>query len=147
MGKNTTELAQELEQAKTTIEFEDFLKRNDIEMHRDSFGDCVLKLCARYEITPSSLQTQIAISKSQFYSLLNGTRNPSKESVIKIAFGLKITQGEINELLQASGYQALDPKNKEDAIIIFGLDNKKDVGKIDELLREYHSKIRLVDKE
>ena len=147
MNKNTTELVQELEQAKTTKEFEDFLKRNDVEMHRDSFGDSVLKLCARYEITPSSLQTQIAISKSQFYSLLNGTRNPSKESVIKIAFGLKIGQSEINELLQASGYQALDPKCKEDAIIMFGLDNKKDVGKIDELLREYHSKLILVDKE
>lgn len=147
MSKNTTELANELEQAKTTIEFEEFLKRNDAEMHRDSFGDVVLKLCAKYEVIPSALQPQIAISKSQFYSLLNGTRNPSKESVIKIAFGLKITQSEINELLQSTGYHALDPKDREDAIIIFGLENKKEVGKIDELLREYHSKIKLVDKE
>lgn len=147
MCKNTAELLNELEQAKNTIEFEDFLKRNDVEMHRDSFGDCVLKLCAKYEVTPSVLQPQIAISKSQFYSLLNGTRNPSKESVIKIAFGLKITQSEMNELLQASGFHALDPRDREAAIIMFGLDNQKEVGKIDELLKEYHSKIRLLDKE
>jgi len=147
MSKNTTELVQELEQAKTTQEFKEFLQRNDTEMHRASFGDCVLKLCARYEVTPSSLQPQIAISKSQFYNLLNGTRNPSKESVIKIAFGLKVTHSELNELLQASAYHALDPREKEDAIIIFGIENKKEVGKIDELLREYHSKIKLLDKE
>lgn len=147
MSKNTTELVNELEQAKNTTEFEDFLKRNDVEMHRDSFGDCVLKLCAKYEVTPSVLQPQIAISKSQFYSLLNGTRNPSKESIIKIAFGIKVTQNEVNELLQAAGYHALDPKDREDAIIMFGLENQKEVGKIDELLKEYHSKIRLMDKE
>lgn len=147
MSKNTTELVNELEQAKTTKEFEDFLKRNDTEMHRESFGDRVVKLCAKYEITPSALQPQIALSKSQFYSLLNGTRNPSKESVIKIAFGLKVTLDEINELLKAAGYHALDPKEKEDAIIIFGIDNKKEVGKIEELLREYNSKIKLLDKE
>ena len=147
MSKNTTELVNELEQAKNTSEFEDFLKRNDVEMHRDSFGDCVLKLCAKYEVVPSILQPQIAISKSQFYSLLNGTRNPSKESVIKIAFGIKVTQSEVNELLRAAGYHALDPKTREDAIILFGLENGKEVGKIDELLKEYHSTMRLADKE
>lgn len=147
MNKNTEELLNELEQAKSTKEFEEFLKRNDVEMHRESFGDMLLTLCARYEMTPSSLQTNIAISKAQFYYLLNGTRNPSKESVMKISLGLKATVGETNQLLQASGFHALDPKEKEDAIIIFGIENQKDVGKIDELLREYHSKIRLLDKE
>lgn len=147
MSKDTTELVRELEQAKSTIEFQEFIKRNHREMQRASFGDCVLRLCAIYETTASYLQPQIAISKSQFYNLLNGTRNPSKESVLKIAFGLRVTPSELNELLQAAGYQVLDPKNREDAIIIFGLDNKKEVGKIDELLQEYHSKIKLTDKE
>ena len=98
-------------------------------------------------MTASSLQPQIAISKSQFYSILNGTRHPSKESVIKIAFGLQATRKELNELLRIVGYHALEPQNKEDAIIIFGLEQKKEVGKVDELLREYKSKIRLSDKE
>ena len=147
MSKATKELVSELEQAKTTKEFVDFLKRNDVEMKRESFGDYVLKLCAKYEITPSSLQPQIAISKSQFYSLINGTRNPSKESVIKIAFGLKISREEINELLRTAGFHALEPREKEDAIILFGIDNKKEVGKVEELLREYNAKIKLLDKE
>lgn len=147
MSKNTEELVNELEQAKNTKEFEDFLKRNDAEMHRESFGDILLKLCAAHEVTPSSLQPQIAISKAQFYYLLNGTRNSSKESVIKIALGLKATVSETNQLLLASGFHALDPKEREDAIITFGIENQKDVGKIDELLREYHSKISLLDKE
>lgn len=147
MNKNTAELVQELEQAKTTKHFQDFLKHNEGVMRRESFGDCVLRLCATHEMTASALQLQIAISKSQFYSLLNGTRNPSKESVFKIAFGLQATRSELDELLQTAGYYGLDPKNKEDAIIIFGLENKKEVGKIAELLKEYNSKINLLDKE
>lgn len=145
--KNTEELVYELEQAKTTQEFQEFLKTNDVEMHRDSFGDYVIKLCAKYELTPSFIQTQIAISKSQFYSLINGTRNPSKESVIKIVFGLKVNVNEANELLRAAGLHALDPRNREDAIIMFGIEKKKDASKIEELLQEYHSKIKLLDKE
>lgn len=147
MTKDTTELVQELERAKTTTEFHEFLKRNDVKMSKASFGDRVIVLCAKYETTASALQLKIAISRSQFYSLLNGTRKPSKESVIKIAVGLKLTQDETNILLQTAGYQSLNPKNKEDAILIFGLDNKKEAGKIDELLREYNSKINLLDKE
>jgi transcriptional regulator with XRE-family HTH domain len=145
--KDTKELVQQFEQVKDTKEFENFLKQNETKMHRESFGDNVLRLCAKYEMTASSLQPQIAISKSQFYNLLNGSRHPSKESVIKIAYGLNVTKDELNELLQAAGYCGLDPRSKEDAIILFGLGHRKEVGKIDELLREYNSKIRLSDKE
>ena len=147
MSKDTQELVVELEQAKSTREFVEFLKRNDIEMQRESFGDAILRLCAKYEMTPSSLQTKIAISKSQFYSLLNGTRNPSKQSVIKIAFGVGMTKDELNGILRAAGFQELDPRDREDAVVLFGIENKKEVGKVDELLREYHAKIRLLDKE
>ena len=147
MGKNTEELALELEQAKSTREFENFLKRNDVEMQRESFGDYVVKLCAEREMTPSSLQTQIAISKSQFYSLLNGRRNPSKASAIKIAFGLRATKDETNMLLRTAGFHALEPREREDAIILFGIEQQKDVGKVEELLNEYNSKIKLLDKE
>ena len=147
MRKNTEELVNELEQAKTTKEFEQFIKCNDAEMQRDSFGDCVLGLCAKYELTPSALQTQIAISKSQFYSLLNGRRNPSKATVIKVALGIKATKDETDNLLKSAGFSVLDPREKEDAVLIFGIENKKEVAKIEELLKEYHSKIKLLDKE
>ena len=147
MCKDTKAFERELEQIKNTEEFIEFLKRNEDKMQRESFGDCVLRLCDKYGMTASSLQPQIAISKSQFYSILNGTRHPSKESVIKIAFGLQATRRELNELLRAVGYHTLEPQNKEDAIIIFGLEQKKEVGKIDELLREYKSKLRLSDKD
>lgn len=145
--KYAKELVKELELIKDTKEFEDFLKHHEKEMHRESFGDGVLRLCAKYKITAALLQPRIAMSKSQFYNVLNGNRHPSKESVIKIALGLKVTQTELNELLYAAGYCGLDPRRKEDAIILFGLAHQKEVGKIDELLREYNSKIRLVDKE
>ena len=147
MCKDTKAFEKELGQIKNTEEFIEFLKRNEDKMKKESFGDCVLRLCEKYEMTASSLQPQIAVSKSQFYSILNGTRHPSKESVIKIAFGLQATRKELNELLRIVGYHALEPQNKEDAIIIFGLEQKKEVGKVDELLREYKSKIRLSDKE
>ena len=43
MSKNTTELINELEQAKSTKEVAEFLKCNDAEIRRESFGDKVLR--------------------------------------------------------------------------------------------------------
>ena len=60
---------------------------------------------------------------------------------------LKVTLEEMNELLRAAGFHALEPRNREDAILIFGIEQNKEVGKVEELLREYNSKIKLLDKE
>lgn len=142
MTESTKEILNKIESANTWEELGDILKG----LEKVTFGDRLSQLCIKYQIKPSKLQLEVAISKTMFYDVMNGTRKPSKETVIKIALVMKITEEELNELLKLAGHKELYPKKKEDAIIIFGLKNKKDIVEIDELLKEYGSKIRIKEQ-
>lgn len=142
--KSTQELENEISKLETK-ELKNFLKENQIE--RKTFGDRLVELCDQYGVTTGTLQKNVAISKQQFYSILNGTRNPSKETVLKVALTLKITLDETNELLKLAKHKELYPKIKDDTVIIFGIKNKKDIGDIQLLLTEIGSKMNLVDRE
>lgn len=145
MRKSTEEIENEMKRAKTWDDLKEIMKKNGI--GRETFGDRLLELCTKYEVRPADLERKVAISKSQFYAVMNGTRNPSKENVIKIALGLGVTIEEINALLKLAKHKELYPKNKEDAIIKFGIEHKKDIYEINEMLKEYGSKINLIDEE
>lgn len=145
MTKSTLEIANEMEQAKTFVELKRIIENNNI--GEQTFGDRLLELCAKYEMKPSVLQKNVAVSKSQFYAGINGKRNLSKENIIKIALALGASVEEINELLKLSKHKELYVKNREDAIILFGIKNRKDIYEINELLKEYNPQINLLDKE
>ena len=145
MRKSTEEIANEMDRATSFQEVKDIIEQNGI--GRETFGDRLLKLCEKYGKKQAELQRDVTVSKSQFYAVINGTRNPSKEAVIKIALALGVSLEEINELLKLAGYKELYPKNREDAIIRFGIEHKKDIYEISQVLKEYHSKLNLLDEE
>ena len=145
MAKTTEEIANEMDAANSIEEIMEILEKYNI--GRQTFGDRLLELCAQYGVKTSELQKNVAVSKSQFYAAVNGTREPSKETVLKIAITLGVTQEEINELLKLAKHKELYAKNNEDAIILFGLNKKMDIYEIDNLLKQYDSKIRLLDEE
>lgn len=88
------------------------------------------------------LQTETGISKSMIYAIFNGTRNPSKKQIIQIAFCMKLSVEELNELLKLAHLKELYAKNKEDAIIIFGIKRGLNLLEIDELLKDNNCKLR-----
>ena len=142
MAESTKEILNKIESAKSWEELGDILK----ELEKITFGDRLSQLCVKYQIKPSKLQLDVAVSKTMFYDVMNGTRKPSRETVIKIALVMQTTEDELNELLKLAGHKELYPKKKEDAIIIFGLKNKKEIVEIDELLKEYGSKMRIIEQ-
>ena len=58
-----------------------------------------------------------------------------------------ISLEEMNELLKLAQHKELYAKNKEDAIIIFGLKNKLKIIEIEELLSDYGATLHLLEKE
>ena len=143
MQKSTKEIENELSHATTFQELKEMIDKNEIE--KQSFGAKLLELCEKYEVKAPELQKNVAISKSQFYAVLNGTRKPSRILIIKISLVLGIMLEEINYLLKLAGYKELYAKNKEDAIIKFGIEHKKSIYEINEVLKEYN--YNLLDEE
>lgn len=145
MRKSTEEIANEMDRATSFEEVKEIIRQNSI--GRETFGDRLLELCAEYGKTPGELLKDLTISKSQFYAVLNGKRRPSRVAVIKMVLTLGVNIAEADELLKLAGYKELYPKNREDAVIRFGIEHKKNIYEINEVLKEYDSKMNLLDKE
>ena len=145
MKKTTNEIENELKCVKTNAELKQYMEDNSIGQFQ--FGSRFSELCKEYGVKQADLVYTVAVSKSQLYAVINGTRNPSKELVIKLALALKLTIEEINELLKLAGHKELYVENKADSIIIYGLKENKTVYEIEELLKEYQVDFTLTDEE
>ncbi len=139
MSDTTEEILNKIESASSWSELGDIL--NGLE--KVTFSDRLLELCAKYEINPSKLYIDAMISKAMFYAILRKERNPGRDNVIKIGLAIRLTVDELNELLKLAGHKELYPKNKQDAIIIFAINNNKSNEEIEKLLREYGFTLKL----
>ena len=72
-------------------------------------------------ISKAVLAKQAGMSEVYLHQVFAGRRNPSRSRVLCICFGLDATLDEIQELLKQCSLAQLYPREKRDAIIIYGL--------------------------
>ena len=71
------------------------------------------------------------------YQIFKGERNPSRNKVLQIAFAMALSLRETNRALSAAGVNALNCKNRRDAIIIFCIDRGCSLQKVNEELYRF----------
>ena len=71
------------------------------------------------------------------YQIFRGTRHPSRDKVLQIAFAMALTLRETNRALTAAGASELYCKDRRDAIIIFCLDRGCSLQKVNEELYRF----------
>ena len=74
------------------------------------------------------------------YQIFQGTRHPSRDKVLQIAFAMALTLRETNRALTAAGVSELYCKDRRDAIIIFCLDRGCSLQKVNEELYRFGEK-------
>ena len=111
-----------------------------------TFSVRIDQLCRQYGKTFSQVQVSSGITKSLFYAIVNGTRNPKKDHIIKMGLAIGLSLEEVNELLKLAKLKELYAKNKEDAIVIFGLRNRLPISQIEELLIDAGVSMRLMEQ-
>lgn len=131
--KDTNDLQQELMSAP---DLDQFLSEN-----RDSFseGDIHGALNAMFQqrrISKATLAKQSGMSEVYLHQVFSGRRNPSRSRLICLCFGLKATLEETQRLLKQCGLAPLYPRNRRDAIIIYGLVNGVSLFEINDKLYE-----------
>jgi transcriptional regulator with XRE-family HTH domain len=94
----------------------------------------IKRLCEEKELTPEQVIKKAEIERTHGHKFFNGTRNPSRDKVIQLAFGLALDCAGTQKLLTLAKRGALYPKIKRDAAIIYALERKLDFTKVQELL-------------
>lgn len=93
------------------------------------------ELMAIKNITVSSIAKNSGRGE-YLYKIFNNKRNPSRDILISIAFGMKLSLEETQLLLRISKFAILDPRDKKDSIIIYGLTHNLTVFQTDDMLSE-----------
>jgi len=120
MKKNTDALGKELMSAP---DLDRFLENNEENFTSTSVAENIERLFQTKGITKSALARKAALSEVFLHQVFSGRRNPSRNRVLCICFGLSATVEETQELLRRCGYALLRPSDRREAIIIYGLHN------------------------
>ena len=115
-------------------DFREVLKENKDAFEELSVSDYLRGLCKERGMVPEQVIKKAQIDRTYGHQIFNGTRIPSRDKLIQIAFGFGLSMDETQKLLKSAGKSALYPKFKRDAAIVFGLSHHKDMMEMQYLL-------------
>jgi len=91
-------------------------------------------LFEKKNISKAALAKQSGMSEIYLHQIFAGRRNPSRNRLLCLCYGLDASVEETQELLKRCGKAQLYPKLKRDAIIYYGLLHKLDLFEINDKL-------------
>lgn len=130
---STLELWARLFQAPT---IDSFLADNSDAFGMPAFSKYITDLCASRGEKPEQVIKRSGIERSFGHRLFAGSRNPSRDSVLQLAFGFKLSTDQTQQLLKIAQATLLHPKVKRDAIIAYCLHNEKSLIEAQQVLYE-----------
>lgn len=88
------------------------------------FADYITALCRQRQEPPERVINRADIEKSYGHQLFSGKRSPSRDTVLKLAFGFEMGYEDAQELLKVARKSLLHPKVKRDMVLVFCLQHR-----------------------
>jgi len=116
--------------------------RTFIREHRQYFvhktlPDFLREQCESKNLVRAQAIKGANVDRTYGHQIFNGWKNPSRDKLLQIAFGLHLTVGETQEALLLADKRQLHPKILRDDIILFCLQKRMSIQDADELLLSY----------
>ena len=119
--KDTYDLQQELMDSSDLTQF---LSKNTEQFVDKSVTEALNQLFLRKNISKAALAKQAGMSEIYLHQIFAGRRNPSRNRLLCLCYGLEASVNETQEMLRLCQMAQLYPKVKRDAIIYYGLLHK-----------------------
>lgn len=136
-GKKTIELDHLLNYIEDERELECYLQQH-LSQETLNFIDYLEQLRLTKNLKKSTLIEQADIHRTYGYQILNGTKKPSRDNLLKLCFGGEFTLDEANRLLTLAGYNKLYSKDQRDSLLIFCLNKQFPLLKTNLFLDHYN---------
>lgn len=111
-----------------------FLDENRENFNYTSVADSLNQMILKQRISKSALARQSGMSEVYLHQVFSGRRTPSRTRLLCMCFGLQATVEEAQVLLKQCGYAPLYPKNRRDAILLYGLIHQQTLFQINDTL-------------
>ena len=136
--KNTAKLQSELKTAKRA---EEFVQENQAELQVKSVAEYLNDKLIEYNLEKSDVAKRGGFVGNYAYKIFNGMKNAGRDKLIQVAFGFPLTLEETQQLLRLGGHSQLYVRNTRDAFLMFALEKRYDIQKVNQLLYENQKEI------
>lgn len=119
-----------------TADIKDFIKKNETDLRLPEFCEHIEQLRSERGEKKSDIANLAAIEKAFCNQLFNGTRKPSRDKVIQLAFGFGLDLEGTQKMLRIARKSPLYPRIKRDAAIIYCIDHLFNIDKAQGLLHD-----------
>ena len=129
------------EEIKQASNIDRFLEKNQKYMVKQSLREHLDYLLMQKNITIAQVARGSQIDRSYVYQIFSGDKKPSRDKLIAIAFGMRLSVDETHQLLKLSGNRELYVRDERDALILFALQQGYDIMQADELLYDHQVRV------
>ena len=100
-----------------------FLQRNESAYLTPSFNEYLNAWCRKHLEVPEQVIRRANLEKSYGHQLFSGKRNPSRDTVLQLAFAMNADLAQAQEMLKIARRSPLYPRIRRDTVIIYCLHN------------------------
>ncbi len=96
--------------------------------------DLINRHMGKASFSTDALAELAGLNRSSLYRILSGQRRPGRDVLIALAFPLKLTHTDTQELLKTARLAQLSPRDQRDADLLFAITHGYSLGEADDLL-------------
>ena len=132
--KKTTQ--QLLDALKNSGDIKYFFNTNKEEFINSDLAQYLNELLAYKDIDKARAIEKANLNTQYGYQIFAGQKNPSRDKLLQLAFGMSLDLKSTRRLLNIAGASELYPRNRRDSIIIYAINNSLSLMECEELLEE-----------
>ncbi|GFI69048.1 hypothetical protein IMSAG249_00869 [Lachnospiraceae bacterium] len=136
--KTTEQLNHEIKEAGN---IQDFLVSNQNNILTTSLSEHLRTLLFEKNLQKKDIIHNSLLDRVYVYQIFAGRKFPSRNKLIALAFGMRLSVEETQKLLKISGNRELYARDERDAIILFALHHNMTISDANELLYEHELKL------
>lgn len=139
-SKNSEPLSTEmmLSKLKATREISSFVEEDEKAFYNSTIREHFNMLFKKYGISKAEAIERSNIERGYAYQILRGVKNAKRDKYIRLAIGIGLDLEDTQRLLTVARHGILYSKILRDAVIIFGINSRFDIIKLEWLLEEQH---------
>lgn len=136
MNKDTNDLMNKLTAVDTPEQLDAYLEeiRDKYPSDLKSYFNAILE---EKNMTVADMQRKSGIDRTYIYQIMDGRKNPGRDKIIAMSVACHMTLPECQRALEIAKEGILYSKSKRDSVIIYAINNRKNIMELNGLLEEY----------
>lgn len=124
-------------QIKGADSFSELWERYKEQIVHQPLSEYLCELLDEKGLKRSDVVVRTGLDKAYVYQIFAGKKNPSRDKLITIAFGMEFSEEETQRMLQLSGHRELWPKDERDALLLFAIQRGMSLEEVHTELERY----------